>query len=137
MLLIKSHLSRYGLTTDAEDRTLPWGQKVHWPRLLRVAGIVHLTIIKGCIIVYVYRACTCTCMHLLSHVEAKMHGDVLASWWYTCIDWWHYQLAIISEGVLQDFLCCINYRPVIGPLFNSQLQVCFGIFENLFIYSIN
>ena len=42
LLLNKAHLSRYCLAANPEYSTLPRGEKIHRPGLLRVTGIVDL-----------------------------------------------------------------------------------------------
>ena len=36
VILIKSHLTWYGLTAHTENSTFSWCQKIHGPRLLRI-----------------------------------------------------------------------------------------------------
>ena len=62
--------------------------------------------------------------HLLSHVETKMHCDLLHCRWQTCIDGG----TIYSEGVRQRLL----YNGfIVGSLLGGQKKVRFSILKHL------
>ena len=126
--LIKLHLSGYCLTAHTKDCTLAWGEKIHRPWLLWVTGIVHLL---STVNINVFCIVIVSLTYLLSHIEAKVHGDVIGSMWQACVDGWNLKLTIHSKCIFQDLLGSVNRRPVKGPLLCGQAKVGLGVFQHL------
>ena len=69
--------------------------------------------------------------YLLSHVKAEVHCDVIRYRWQACAKGWDLELAIHIEGLLHDFLRCVDDTPIIGPLLCGQVRMCLSVFKHL------